>query len=99
MSDIPEGVPAVHRPLDDVGEPPSIEDIHARMAEARARADALAPRLVGLSEAEAESLVATEDCSMRVARRDGESFILTMDYRPSRITATVSNGRVVTAEA
>jgi hypothetical protein len=99
MSDIPEGVPPVHRGLDDVGEPTSIEEINARMAEMQARADALASRLVGLSEAEAESLAATEDCSMRVARRDEQTFMLTMDYDPSRITATVSNSRVVTAEA
>ncbi len=67
--------------------------------DARSRAQALAPRLVGLSEDEAKALVAAERCLIRVAGRDGDGFPLTMDYRPNRITVVVVDGRIVQAEA
>ena len=73
--------------------------MHTGQAEARSRAQALAPRLVGLSEADARALVASERCLMRIAGRDGDGFPLTMDYRPNRITVVVADGRIVEADA
>lgn len=64
-----------------------------------ARASALAPRLIGLGEDDAERLAASEGCSIRVARRDGETFMLRLDYRPNRITIDVAAGKVVDAKA
>jgi hypothetical protein len=80
-------------------EKPSLEQRQAMMIEARARADSVARRLVGLTEEAAESLVASEHCVMRVARRDGTGWPLTADYSPSRITVVVAGGRVLDATA
>lgn len=43
-------------------------------------------------------MVEAERCLMRVAGRDGDGFPLTMDYRPSRITVVVVDGRIVEAD-
>ena len=62
----------------------------------RARASELAPELVGLSEDEASGLARSRNCSVRVASRDGEAYMLTLDYVPSRLDVVVEAG-VVTA--
>jgi hypothetical protein len=52
-------------------------------------------RIIGLSEAEAESLAGAEgDCVVRVIVRDGESLPATMDFNPSRINVEVEDGKV-----
>jgi 3-dehydroquinate dehydratase len=80
-------------------ETPSLEQIHAVMAEAHARAESLAGHLVGMAEEDAAALVASERCHMRVARRDGEAWPLTADGAPSRITVVVAGGRIIEAQA
>jgi hypothetical protein len=80
-------------------EQPSLEQMHVAMAEARARAELLAPLLVGLTEQAAESAVAAKQCVMRVVCRDGERWPLTLDGCPSRINVVVANGRLLEARA
>lgn len=50
--------------------------------------------LLGLSEADAERCAATLGWAYRVGMRDGESFALTMDYSPQRVTVSIENGLV-----
>jgi hypothetical protein len=71
----------------------------ATFAAAKARAEVLAPRLVGLTEQAAKSVVAAEHCVMRVVSRDGERWPLTADGCASRIDVVVANGRLVEARA
>jgi hypothetical protein len=99
MSDVPPEGPAVDRRSGGAAEPWSIEQFEAKKAEDQAKADELAARVVGLSEKDAEQLLAAEGCSLRVGRRDGQSFALTLEYRPDRITVTVVGGKVVDAKA
>jgi hypothetical protein len=77
----------------------SPEEIEALSSVLQRRAEELAPRLIGLTEDEARSLAAAAGCSIRLAERDGEEFVLRADYRPGRITAVVTEGRIATAEA
>ena len=50
---------------------------------------ALADSLMGMSEGEAVMKVEATGRTIRIARRDKESFALTMDYRPDRINIEV----------
>jgi hypothetical protein len=58
--------------------------------------DASAKKLVGLSEAEATKVATGNGWTIRIAMRDGKSFMLTTDFRDNRVNFTVDNG-VVTA--
>lgn len=49
---------------------------------------------VGLTEAEAEALAKENNVSFRVVMRDGAPLPVTMDYRPGRINAEVTDGVV-----
>jgi hypothetical protein len=60
---------------------------------------AFADSLVGVAEAEAERVAGERGCGWRVGVRDGESFPVTMDYRPDRITVTIVDGVVTAALA
>lgn len=56
--------------------------------------------VVGMTEAEAVQTikgVSSEKLSVRIARRDSENFVLTMDYRPSRINLEIDNNLVTKA--
>jgi len=55
-----------------------------------------AQKLVGLGEDEATKIATGNGWTVRVAERDGESFMLTTDYRLDRVNLTVMKG-VVTA--
>jgi hypothetical protein len=77
----------------------SLDQMQAIFGEAKARAESLAPRLVGLTEQAAESVVAVEQCVMRVVSRDGKRWPLTLDGCPSRIDVVVANGRICEARA
>jgi hypothetical protein len=50
--------------------------------------------LVGLSEAEATKVATRNKWLVRVAKRDGEEFMLTMDYVTNRVNFTVDAGVV-----
>ena len=63
-------------------------------AEDKARAQSLAPQLVGLAEEDARVLAHQHDCEVRVASRDGEAYMLTLDYVPSRLDVVVEDGVV-----
>lgn len=53
-----------------------------------------ADSLVGLSEDEAAKVAESRGWIVRIAERDGEQFMLTMDYVPSRVNLTMTSGRV-----
>jgi hypothetical protein len=63
-------------------------------ADATAITDARAALLIGLSEADSERCATELGWGWRVGERDGESFALTADYSPTRITVTVVDGAV-----
>lgn len=54
-----------------------------------------AASVVGMTEIEAADCAASLGWGFRVGRRDEESFLLTADYVPSRITVEVESGVVV----
>jgi hypothetical protein len=68
------------------------------MDEERARTEAVAATLIGLDEASATAAAEAAGCTVRVARRDGTPFVLTMDYRPSRINLTIDAGHVTATD-
>lgn len=53
-----------------------------------------ARKLIGLSEAEALKVAASNRWTVRIAGRDGESFMLTTDYSASRVNLTIMEGMV-----
>lgn len=53
-----------------------------------------ARKLIGLKEAEALKVAAANRWTVRIAARDGESFMLTTDYSPSRVNLTIVEGLV-----
>lgn len=57
-------------------------------------ADADAQRLVGLSETEAVKVAESNGWAARVVERDGESYMVTTDWRSDRVNLTVANGTV-----
>lgn len=71
--------------------PPALED---PMDEAITQDSA--DTLIGLTESQAEARAGELGWQFRVGERDGEPFMLTSDYVPSRVTVTVTGG-VVTA--
>ncbi len=58
--------------------------------------EASTKQLVGLSEGEATKVASGNGWTIRIAMRDGESFMLTTDYQDNRVNLTIENG-VVTA--
>lgn len=54
-------------------------------------------QIIGMSEAEALKIAESAGVSTRVGRRDGESFALTMDYRPDRLTLEIDRGIITGA--
>ena len=66
--------------------------------EERLRTESVARGLVGLDESAATTAAVAAGCSTRVGIRDGNPYVVTMDYRPSRITFAIEAGRVVAAD-
>ncbi len=56
--------------------------------------EASAKKLIGLTEAEAQKVAAELGWQVRVAMRDGEAFILTLDYQTNRVNLTIVSGSV-----
>ena len=50
--------------------------------------------LVGLAEAEALSLLDSENIKHRITSRDGSRHIVTRDYIPSRVNLDITTGRI-----
>lgn len=55
---------------------------------------ARALQLIGMSERAAEVCSSVLKWSYRVGERDGESFAVTMDFRPDRVTVSVQSGTI-----
>lgn len=74
-----------------------------QMDKVRQETQVVADQVVGKEEIEAIDFInaqktsAGDSMSSRIGRRDSESFALTMDYRPSRITLEIDNGIVTKA--
>lgn len=58
----------------------------------------LANSLIGMTEDAAVAKVQATGRTIRIARRDKETFALTMDYRPDRINIQVDNGKVTSVD-
>jgi hypothetical protein len=54
-----------------------------------------ATALTGLGLPEAERRAERRGCSVRVVERDGESLVVTEDFRPDRVNLAVEDGEVV----
>jgi len=52
-------------------------------------------KLIGLTEAEAQKVATELGWQVRVAMRDGEAFMLTMEYLTNRVNLTITKGLVV----
>jgi hypothetical protein len=59
--------------------------------------DADLSNIVGLPEVEAIESLSAKGLTVRVVERDGESFVITRDYRGDRVNLVVTNGMVVSA--
>lgn len=53
--------------------------------------------IVGLPEVEAIESLSAKGLTVRVVERDGESFVISRDYRGDRVNLVVTNGMVVSA--
>lgn len=53
--------------------------------------------VIGATEAEAIGVLAAAGLSSRVVRRDGEDYMVTLDYSPTRVNLSIAEGRVVGA--
>ena len=53
--------------------------------------------IVGLAEVEAIESLRAMGLTVRVVERDGESFVISRDYRGDRVNLVVTNGMVVSA--
>ena len=54
--------------------------------------DASAKKLIGLTEAEAQKVATELGWQVRIAMRDGESFMLTQDFQTNRVNLTITKG-------
>lgn len=52
-------------------------------------------QLIGMEEQAAINLCKKEGVTVRVASKDGQHFMLTMDYWPARCNLSVVDGKVV----
>jgi hypothetical protein len=57
-----------------------------------------ADSLIGLTEDEAKKVATERGWAIRVAMRDGESLMLTTDYRQDRVNITVVNKLVTSVQ-
>ena len=83
-------------PGTDVAPPEPIATIEPDLPVMNPIDAAAALKLVGLSEEEAAKVGASNGWIIRIAMRDGEAFMLTMDYVDNRVNLTIENGVVTT---
>jgi hypothetical protein len=88
--------PSVVVPGTDTAPPEPIGTIEPDLPVMNPIDEASAKQLVGLTESEATKVATGNGWTIRIAMRDGESFMLTTDYSDSRVNLTIENG-VVTA--
>ena len=51
--------------------------------------------IIGKTEKEAEHALKRTGKKMRVTQRDGESYMVTMDWLPDRINVVVERGKII----
>jgi hypothetical protein len=56
--------------------------------------DVSAKKLIGLTEAEAQKVATELGWQVRIAMRDGEAFVLTLEYLTNRVNLTITKGFV-----
>lgn len=64
------------------------------MEELRRAGEALAERVLGQTEADAQALAAAEGVPLRVVNRDGKALLHRLDLRPGRLNVAVLQGKV-----
>jgi hypothetical protein len=62
------------------------------------RTEGFAATLVGMDETIARATAEVAGFAIRIRQRDAESFVLRMDFQPSRLNLTIHGGIVTTAE-
>ena len=62
--------------------------------EAILAAELACKKSVGMGEEEAAQAAAAAGLAWRVVERDGEMMMLTMDYQPARLNASINSGEV-----
>ncbi|MFN8125728.1 MAG: hypothetical protein U0R64_04380 [Candidatus Nanopelagicales bacterium] len=87
--DAPTGTTMPPDPIDP--SPPEPSDLDP------SRAEAVAKKLIDMTEAEATAAAADAGMTVRVVERDGQQFPVTMDYSPTRINLTITGDRVTGA--
>ncbi len=70
-------------------EPGATSDFESEMNAQVQRTRTFADTLIGMNIDEVETLAASKGFITRIVERDGESFIVTMDYRTNRVNLTV----------
>ena len=86
------------RQLPDVIPGPGLTEDQESLPRVDDSVTVLAPTLIGLTEEEAKKLLHDEGIDWRIGYRDGETFSLTLDFNPKRITVSIDNG-IITAVA
>jgi hypothetical protein len=72
-------------------EPTSSTDFESEMNNQIRLTQDFAATLIGMNVVEAEALAKSKGFISRITERDGESFIVTMDYRTNRVNLIVEN--------
>ncbi len=75
----------------------TLEDMADLLGLSQRRASAVGTRILGLSEEAARDLATQSGCRLRVVRRDGISFLVTLKYDSRSIDVAIEDGVVVYA--
>lgn len=76
---------------------PSTGDTESDLGEAHLVTSAALDLFVDATEKDATTCAASMGLTVRIASRDGENLMLTMDYSPSRVNFNVDSGIVTAA--
>ena len=71
-----------------------LNDMNTQMENQIAATQVVAEQVAGMKEADAVAYITKQGKSSRVVSRDGQSFIVTADYRTDRIDLVIVKGNV-----
>lgn len=78
-------------------EPSAPTDFESEMKSQIQLTQEFAATLLGMNVVEAEALAKSQGFMSRIVERDGESFMITMDYRTNRVNLIVENDIITKA--
>ena len=102
MSAAPSAEPSPSSESDVVDQSPTPEpaastDFESEMNNQIRLTQEFAATLLGMNVVEAEALAKSQGFMSRIVERDGESFMITMDYRTNRVNLIVENDIITKA--